>query len=812
MYAQCCTLRQPCLLYMKKILPHHIVYIYLLLGCLQFSSYASGQSCNDTTSIITLSNSKPFYLQDQLTTRSGGRIYSGWFYQGSDTTALLLYYNAQGNVQWARSYKNDALARSYFFRVTELHDGNFIVSGKTINRNGDLEYLLLAKFDAGGNFLWHRLYKPGTLLYTSGQLAPLQVTEDDSRSLYFSFYSISYNFSALARLDANGNMIWSRSFRYRDISLPQYAVAFMPTVVKNDTLYLAGIGAYRDQFTMKLNRNTGDLLSVKRFSLGTAMPAATFEQQNTIRVFPLQNGHYITVARLYYALPHEYFFVEWDEQLQFVKALALDMPYPLPQLPVYSFSVMPNGTIVAAAPYARYAVDPGFKIDRIYIAAFNTSQQQVFQKKVLLRRNDYRLNRLNDNCLAGTDQNGRLVLTPVFSDATQTAMDVYRYKPDGFHQDCIHDEDTVFTGTSPQTMQETPFSFDEIASNVLQQVPAMAGITNETFTKQVYCESAILCDRLTIKGPSLVCVEHAPAVFTASKNEHCPLQVNWHIDNPGADSIRQINDTTILVYFSKAWQGQITASLEGCSLTDTFRFTANKAMPARLAADNSTQLCIGENDTLSPGNNYLSYLWQNGSVDQKMVVESPGVYWVKVADSNGCTSSDTVTVTALHDLPDNFMVTDTTVCIYSSIKLQPEGDFIAWRWSTGETTPSITVHQQGTYTISVTDRNYCTGTARVTVTAMPCSNHIFFPNAFSPNGDGKNDLFKPTITGNLLNYRMQIYNRWGQKIFESTNAATGWNGKTGSILQPPGIYVWQAIVQFAGESRRLFKGTTALVP
>lgn len=50
------------------------------------------------------------------------------------------------------------------------------------------------------------------------------------------------------------------------------------------------------------------------------------------------------------------------------------------------------------------------------------------------------------------------------------------------------------------------------------------------------------------------------------------------------------------------------------------------------------------------------------------------------------------------------------------------------------------------------------------------------------------------------------------KIFESTNAATGWNGKTGSILQPPGIYVWQAIVQFAGESRRLFKGTTALVP
>jgi gliding motility-associated-like protein len=391
-------------------------------------------------------------------------------------------------------------------------------------------------------------------------------------------------------------------------------------------------------------------------------------------------------------------------------------------------------------------------------------------------------------------------------------MDVYKYNPNGFQQNCIHDEDTVFTGTSPQTIQETPFSFDEIASNVLQQVPATANITNEAFTKQIYCESTILCDGVTIKGPSEVCVENAPVIFTASKNEHCPRTVNWHIDNPAADSIRHINDTTIQVFFSKAWQGQITASLEGCSLSDTFGFTANKAMPPLLAADKSIQLCIGENDTLSPGNNYLSYLWQNGSVDQKMVVESPGIYWVKVTDTNGCISSDTITVTALHHPPNNFIATDTTVCLYSSIELQPKGDFIGWHWSTGETTPSITVHQQGTYTISVTDQNYCTGMARVTVIAMPCANHIFFPNAFSPNGDGKNDLFRPVITGNLLNYRMHIYNRWGQKIFESTNAASGWNGKAGSMLQPPGVYVWQAVVQFAGESRRTFKGTIVLVP
>jgi outer membrane protein assembly factor BamB len=294
---------------MKKILPHHIVYIYLLLGCLQFASYASAQSCNDTASIITLSNSKPFYLQDQLTTRSGGRIYSGWFYQGSDTTALLLYHNEQGNVQWARSYKNDALARSFFFRVTELHDGNFIVSGKTMDRNGDLQYLLLAKFDAAGNFLWHRLYKPGTLLYNSGQLVPLQVTEDDAGMLYFSFYSINYNFSAIARLDANGNMIWSRSFRYRDISLPQYAVAFMPAVVKNDTLYLAGVGAYRDQFTMRLNRNTGTLLSVKRFSLGTAMPAATCNRPELLYRNGPGNGHCPAMCQPY--LFPQRIFTEW---------------------------------------------------------------------------------------------------------------------------------------------------------------------------------------------------------------------------------------------------------------------------------------------------------------------------------------------------------------------------------------------------------------------------------------------------------------------------------------------------------------------
>jgi gliding motility-associated-like protein len=66
---------------------------------------------------------------------------------------------------------------------------------------------------------------------------------------------------------------------------------------------------------------------------------------------------------------------------------------------------------------------------------------------------------------------------------------------------------------------------------------------------------------------------------------------------------------------------------------------------------------------------------------------------------------------------------------------------------------------------------------------------IYLPNAFTPNGDGLNDIFKGTLVGlKQFNY-MRIFNRWGQQIFATTTPNYGWDGRYNGINQPAGVYV-----------------------
>ncbi len=74
-----------------------------------------------------------------------------------------------------------------------------------------------------------------------------------------------------------------------------------------------------------------------------------------------------------------------------------------------------------------------------------------------------------------------------------------------------------------------------------------------------------------------------------------------------------------------------------------------------------------------------------------------------------------------------------------------------------------------------------------TVMMMNAFVPIYIPNAFTPNGDGLNDIFRPVVELELVRqFHLSIYNRWGERIFETSDAGKGWDGK--DCL--PGVYVW----------------------
>jgi gliding motility-associated-like protein len=134
----------------------------------------------------------------------------------------------------------------------------------------------------------------------------------------------------------------------------------------------------------------------------------------------------------------------------------------------------------------------------------------------------------------------------------------------------------------------------------------------------------------------------------------------------------------------------------------------------------------------------------------------------------------------------------------------------SWHWNTGETTPSITVNQPGLYYSTVTLEG-CSNSDSVLV-ANDC--YIAVPNVFTPNGDGVNDYFFPRqfLTSGATNFSMEIYNRWGQQIFSTTNTeGQGWDGKFNGVIQPEGVYIYIIDVTFKDGKHEHHQGNVTLM-
>ena len=115
------------------------------------------------------------------------------------------------------------------------------------------------------------------------------------------------------------------------------------------------------------------------------------------------------------------------------------------------------------------------------------------------------------------------------------------------------------------------------------------------------------------------------------------------------------------------------------------------------------------------------------------------------------------------------------------------------------------------YYLNVKADNGCYAKDSINVTmATNCNNGIHVPNAFTPNNDGKNDLFKPLIFEKLLYYEFTIFNRWGQIVFRSLNTNIGWDGKYNGVNQESNTYIWQLNYQIENNNPSQKKGTVLL--
>jgi gliding motility-associated-like protein len=246
----------------------------------------------------------------------------------------------------------------------------------------------------------------------------------------------------------------------------------------------------------------------------------------------------------------------------------------------------------------------------------------------------------------------------------------------------------------------------------------------------------------------------------------------------------------------------------GCKSYDTVSLTVYHP---EVHISGGTVLCRDQTLILEAGAGFASYDWQHSTTAAVYNVVDTGYYRVQVADGHQCTTADSIHIANFAEAPEHFLPSDTIVCSYLGALIQPAGEFAQYNWSTGETGKSIQVKTAGEYYLNVVNQQGCRGTDSIRIELKNCEALLVFPNAFTPNHDGLNDVFRLKYPGHAADYRLQIFNRWGQKIFETSDTSAGWDGTFNSQFQPEGTYVW--ILRYADNSgkKHNMQGTVVLI-
>ncbi len=218
------------------------------------------------------------------------------------------------------------------------------------------------------------------------------------------------------------------------------------------------------------------------------------------------------------------------------------------------------------------------------------------------------------------------------------------------------------------------------------------------------------------------------------------------------------------------------------------------------------QVCQGGQLLLAPfvtgGAGVYDYLWtgpddftssQNIVYLANITKEMAGVYSFTVTDTVGCTATKRVTIEVL-PAPVTALSEADTLFLNPGELLDAGGNAVSYLWNTGDTTAAILPDTMGFYTLITEGENGCKSydTVQILWNGIPFA----VPNAFTPNGDGLNDVFKVIPKYDYLKkFSMQIYNRWGQLIFETADYTKGWDGTYKGTPVESGVYVYRIVYE-----------------
>jgi gliding motility-associated-like protein len=221
-------------------------------------------------------------------------------------------------------------------------------------------------------------------------------------------------------------------------------------------------------------------------------------------------------------------------------------------------------------------------------------------------------------------------------------------------------------------------------------------------------------------------------------------------------------------------------------------------------------VCEGSEILLSTPNTSLVNTWTlpDGSTQSSnlltiasSVPSDSGDYSLTSVNTYGCIDQETLKVD-IHPNPEIQISEIDPLCAEGHYDLTPGDGFDNYTWQDGSTDKSFSATGEGVFWVTVTDVHGCEATDSTTLVTCPAA--LLIPTAFSPNGDGKNEVFRASYTDPdvLGGYKLLIFNRWGELLFETNIISQGWDGTWHGKECPSGLYSY--LIYFKKPENRNF--------
>ncbi len=185
-------------------------------------------------------------------------------------------------------------------------------------------------------------------------------------------------------------------------------------------------------------------------------------------------------------------------------------------------------------------------------------------------------------------------------------------------------------------------------------------------------------------------------------------------------------------------------------------------------------------------------------------------YTITITNQQGCSSTQTISVNVANaDIA--VTATDTTITSGETAIIGVTETYEGYEWSTGETTPTISVTEAGDYIVTVSNELGCAAVDTATVEVLLLDPQYVVPTGFSPNYDGVNDVFQIVHDDKIEEANFAVYDRWGQLVFQTTDSVKAWDGMRDGKAADMGVYVIRGTLRIIDGSIIELKGNVTLL-